>query len=112
MIQLQDITQDNIQELTIPFDDSEIIFKMFFSPVVQQWFFDVEYGGRETNGVKLTVGVLHVTRRNYPFDFWVTDNSGKEVDPFLIDDFYNGRCSIFIVEPDEMAEIRGASVPV
>ena len=110
MLVIDSITSDNDQEFTIPFQESEIVLRVRFLPAVQQWFMDVSYNGIETNGVKLAVEVLPLFGRNYPFDIWIVDNSGTGLDPFTIDDFSNGRCEMYLLEPSDMTDIRGFEV--
>ena len=110
MLILDFITSDNDQEYTIPYEASEIVLRLRYMNVVQQWFMDVSYNETETNGVKLTVQAFHVLNRNYPFDIWIEDNSSTGLDPFTIDDFSNGRCVMYIMEASDVAEIRGYEV--
>ena len=56
-------------------------------------------------------GSLHMVSQNQPFDFEVLDNSGLGIDPFKLDDFSAGRCSLYVLERDDMVSIRyGAEV--
>lgn len=113
MRQILNIGSEAIQRHTIIFDEFEIVLLLRFFPKTQHWAFDVEYKGRNIYGEKLSVGVPHIVSANLPFDFWVTDNSGNGIDPFQIDDFSNGRCSLYLLEPAEMVTIRnGAEVPL
>lgn len=105
------ITNEPHQEMTIPFEDNEIILSIRFYSVIGQWCIDVEYNGEEkTKGNKLSLGVLHLLGLNLPFDFVVFDSFGTGIDPFKLDDFSDGRCSLFMVEREELAEYRGYTV--
>jgi len=110
MRELENIGSESFQRHTIIFQESEIILKLRFLPVVEQWFIDVNYKDFSANGIKLAVGVLHIRSSNQPFDFLVQDNSGNGLDPFRLDDFSTERCTLFIAEADDMAELRGTEV--
>jgi hypothetical protein len=70
----------------------------------------VTYNDKTINGVKLSAGVLHMRSRNFPFDFIVEDTSAAGLDPYKPEDFTTGRTIMYLIEPDEMAEIRGQVV--
>jgi hypothetical protein len=110
--QIINITDEPIQRHTIIFEESEIVLKLRFLPKNEIWLMDIEYGDYQIFGVKLSVSVLHITSGNMPFDFVVFDNSGNGIDPFQSGDFVNGRCSLYMLERDDMLEIRrGEAVP-
>ncbi|WP_428613296.1 hypothetical protein [Pseudoalteromonas sp.] len=49
---------------------------------------------------------------NTPFGFAIQDTSGLGLDPFRRDDFLTGRTAMYLIEPDEMTDIRGIEVPL
>lgn len=106
------ISDETRQRHTILFNNSEIILSLIFLPFVEVWFMDVAYKQFELHGVKLAVGSLHMLSSGQPFDFIVLDNSGNGLDPFKKDDFSQERCSLFLLEPDEMQEIRQVEVEI
>ena len=110
MKKLQSITDEPHQRHTVVFEESEITLSLRYLPTVEIWIMDVSYRGRDTRGIKLSTGVLHMRSRNHPFDFIVTDNVGIGLDPIRADDFSTGRCSLYLLEADDMQEIRGAAV--
>lgn len=112
MREIVNISEDAKQRHLISLEESEITLILKFFPTVQQWFFDVEYKLKWTYNVKLSLGVLHIQSRNYPFDFIVTDKSGSGIDPFRINDFNSGRCKFYILDPAEMEIIRGIAVEI
>jgi hypothetical protein len=109
---LENISSESFQRHVIIFQESEITLKLRFLPGVEQWFFDAEYKGFSIKGKKLAVGVLHMQSSNQPFDFVVTDNSGSNLDPYRADDFSLERLSLFLLEPDDMEDVRGVSVQI
>lgn len=112
MKRVQNITNEPIQRHTIVFEESEITLTLRFYPRTQIWCFDAEFGDWAVYGLKLSVGVLHMVSQNQPFDFIVTDESGVGIDPFQRTDFTSGRCLLYLLEPDDMVELRGDEVPL
>lgn len=112
MIQLNNITEEPIQLHTIPLDfsDNDLKLTIRFYPTIQAWYVDVEWNKNFVKGVKLSLGVLHILSSNLPFDIVVGDTSGNGIDPFRIDDFVAGRCTIGILNNEEIASIRGVTV--
>ncbi len=109
MKRIQNISSEPIQRHSIIIDEYEAILRLRFFPKTQHWTFDIEYEGNDVFGVKLSIGVLHMVSANFPFDFVVTDNSGVGLDPFQRDDFVNGRCTLYMLEADEMVAVRGGA---
>lgn len=109
---IQNISNESLQRHTILFEKSEIILTLKYAPSVERWFFDVEYKDFRRLNVALSVGTLHIESENQPFDFAVqlTDDSG--LDPFLLNDFSDGRCQLILLEAEDMEQIRGAPVEI
>lgn len=112
MLRIDGITSETHQIHTVILGDYEVRLTLRFFPRVQMWAFDAEYRGALVQGVKLSLGVLHMVSSNQPFDFAVFDSSDTGVDPFKADDFETGRCVLFMLQPDDMEAIRGAPVPI
>ena len=110
MRQIENIGNEGLQTITIPLPNGDLVMTIRYMSVVQIWTMDVTYNGRTLNGVKLSVGVLHMRSKNYPFDFICEDTSGAGLDPFQVEDFSTGRTILYLVEADEMDEIRGQPV--
>lgn len=111
-VRIDNIDDDPHQRHTILFGESEVVLSLRFHPTVEIWTIDVTYGGRQAMGYKLSVGVLHMRSRNFPFDFIVADNTGQGLDPLRLDDFVTGRCSLYMLDASDMEAIRGQPVPV
>lgn len=109
---LENISDESNQRHTILFEESEITFILRYHITAQIWTFDVSYNGLSANGIKLSIGTLHMRSRNFPFDFAVDDTSNTGIDPFRKDDFSQGRCNIYLVTREEMTDIRGLEVPI
>jgi len=110
MKKIENIGNEGLQKQTIPLPNGDAILTIRFLSVVQFWTMDVTYNDKTINGVKLTCGVLHMRSRNFPFDFIVEDTSAAGLDPFQVEDFSTERTILYLVEDDEMEEIRGQAV--
>lgn len=111
-VKIQNITQETKQRHKILFLEEEVDVIIQFLPLVQSWTISVEYKQRNTYGIRLALGTLHMESRNYPFGFLVRDMSDTGLDPFKIDDFEAGRCELIMLLPDDMAQVRGAPVEI
>ena len=109
---MKNITSEAHQPHIVVLEDQEIELTLRFLPPVEGWFFNVTFGGRTVNGFKLALNTLHMVSQNFPFDFVVEDLSGRGIDPFRIDDFSENRCALYMLQTDDMTEIRGQDVPV
>jgi len=110
MRKIIDITSDASQEHTVTLEDNELVLSLRFLSVVACWFMDVDYKGKKITGVKVSNSTLHMDAKGYPFDFYCVDNSGFKLDPYKLDDFESARCSLYILDPADMEEIRGVAV--
>lgn len=111
-IKINNITDETHQRHLVIVDEQEVTVVLRFLPVVERWVVNVSYAGRELNGTMLALNTLHMQSANFPFDFIVSDLTGRGVDPFRRDDFSDDRCALFMLEAEDMAEIRGQNVPV
>ena len=112
MVQIENITDEAHQQHVLLFEESEIVVTLRYHPTIETWVIDTEYKGVETNGYKLSGGVLHMQSRNLPFDFVVLDLSGTDLDPIRRDDFSTNRCQLFMLEAADMEALRGVPVPI
>lgn len=119
MINIKNLTDEAYQEHIILFQESEITLDIRFLPVVEQWYMDIRYKDFQIFGVKCAINTLHIEAQNMPFDFIITDESGAGRDPYRKTDWIlatrqdrNPRCLLYMLNSDEMEEIRGASVPI
>jgi hypothetical protein len=111
-VRIQNLTDDAHQRHIVILNEQEVEVSLRFLSVVEGWFLDVTYAGRSAYGFKLALNTLHMQSQNFPFDFIVEDLSGRGVDPFRIDDFSENRCALYMLQADDMAEIRGQDVQV
>lgn len=112
MRKILNITSENIQRHRILFEEDEVVLTLRFNPTVQNWTIDVSYKTFQIFGIKLSLSVLHFRSSNQPFDFFLIDNSGLNLDAFRVDDFSSDRYSLYILDPSDMEEIRGTAVAI
>lgn len=112
MIEIMNITDDPYQRHIITTATAPIELILRFYPRAQFWTLSATYQGVESNGLKLSLGTLHMRSRNMPFDFIVVDTGGAGIDPFSADDFSNGRCKLLMLEREDMESVRGQPVPL
>lgn len=107
MIQVQGIGQEAHQRHTILFEESEVIIDIRFYATIQMWVADMFYKDFVVRGQKLSLGTTHILELNQPFDFAVTDESQEGIDPFRLNDFSDDRCRLYMLEADDVADLRG-----
>lgn len=110
MKRIENIGNEGLQKQTIPLPNGDAILTIRYLSSVQIWTMDVSYNDETINGVKLSCNVLHMRSKNFPFDFIVEDTSSAGLDPFQVEDFSSERTILYLVEADEMEEIRGQAV--
>lgn len=109
---LTNITSDIHQQHTIVLENYEVVLVLRFYGTISMWCMDVTYRSIEAKGIRLSLGVLHLSSYNFPFDFVVQDKSLIGIDPCSIDDFATGRILIHMLTPEELIEIRGYEVEI
>lgn len=107
---IENISADAYQRHLIPLGDEFITVDFKFLSTVTIWQIYVTYKDKSINGVKLSVGCPHVLEQNWPFDFYIVDNSENGIDPYRLDDFSEGRCTFVVLDPDDVEEVRGYPV--
>lgn len=108
MNQVINITNDAHQVHTLLTENGNITLTLRFYPMVEAWIMDVAYGTKSVYGVKISLSVLHLEKFNFPFDFTVIGTAG--IDPYNINDFSDGRCTLWVINATEMEEYRGIAV--
>lgn len=112
MIKILNIGSETNQRHTILFEGGEITLVLKFLPVVGIWTFDVEWKSAQILNIKLSVGVQHINNYNLPFDFVCEDTTGSGLDPTLRDDFQTGRTVLYMLEAQDLVELRGYEVEI
>ena len=102
-----DIDATEFQEFTVPFEGEFITITLNFRQHI--WLMNAAYKEKKVNGLKLSSGVLMLVGKNFPFEI-VIDDKGSGLDPFSPDNFEKGIFDFYILERDEISEIRGFEV--
>lgn len=92
-------------------ENGEIIpFGLTFMPTQNMWYFNVAYAALSfsVKGFQLTnsPNILHQFRRFIPFGIACVTTDGYE--PQFINDFIDGRCSLFLLNEAEVAATQEA----
>lgn len=111
MLQVQNITDEPFQRHSILYEGYEIVLTLRYLHRCSIWIMNLEYGDWSVNGIKLSVGVPHMYGQNQAFDFVVSDETGNGIDPYKQDDFSVGRNIIYLLERDDIEELRGVELP-
>jgi len=111
MLQVQNITNEPFQRHSIIYEDYEIILTLRYLHRCSIWVINLEYIGWKVSGIKLSVGVPHISGQNQAFDFFVSDESNNGIDPYKQDDFSSGRNILYILERDDIEDIRSVELP-
>ena len=79
---------------------------MKFKSAVQLWFFDLEWNSFVLNGnrVHSSPNMLSQYEAIIPFGLACITVGGGE--PFLVNDFSQGRVNIYLLSPEEVIEVQ------
>ena len=83
-------------------DASTIDFNFNYAPTQNSWFMDVAYGDKRLNGLRLVVSPNCLRQYSRILPFGVTVTSTNSVDPYFIDDFSEGRISVYVLDSDDL----------
>jgi hypothetical protein len=109
MIQIQ-LEARAFQSTTIILEKITYIFEFRFLSAVQIWVMSIFKDDEPLiKGAALTLSKMILNQQNFPFDVFLVDNSKTGIDPFKIDDF-NERINIYLLNRDEVTELRGYEV--
>lgn len=102
-----DIDSTEFQEFSVPFEGELINIILNFR--FDNWLMNVSYKDKELNGLRLSSAVLMLEGRNFPFEI-IIDDKGQGLDPFSAEAFEDGIFDFYILERDEVVNIRGYEV--
>jgi|TARA_R110000737_G_C14513355_1_gene474064 hypothetical protein len=113
MKQITELTNDYKQILFPTLEDSSTFkLSVYYSLQQEQWFVDFTFKSLIIKGLRLVLSsnVLGQWENILPFGLMCisTDGAGKEVDPFLLNDFSGGRCKLYILTKEELTELDTA----
>jgi hypothetical protein len=96
---LNTLTEDPDQQMTFVLaDGSSIQLQFQYRRAIQRWIVNIGYGGFIANGIILSThpNLLRVWRNIIPFGIAVA--STDMADPFQLQDFTNGRVTVYILD--------------
>lgn len=114
MQQIDNLSDDADQLLTMTLTDvSDVQLEFIYLPAIQRWSMNLSHPNLTLHGFNLGVGpnVLRQWRELIPFGMAILSTDG--LDPVDISDFANGRITVNILTPDEVALVESeVLVPV
>lgn len=99
MVLLQTLTNRPAQRVDVMLADGTIFsLTLYYRLSVQRWMFDVAYKSFVSNGMSLCVhpNILRNWRQVIPFGLAILSSDGA--DPFNVEDFINGRISLYVLD--------------
>jgi len=90
------ISADPIQQIRIKIPTGDVQLTLKYYATGGFWALDAVRDGVGVYGVSLCLGVKHMASSLLNVDFIVVDNSNLGLDPFKLDDFESGRCSLVV----------------
>jgi len=99
MFQIDSLTDDATQAMEIRLSDgTSFTLTLYYKPTIQRWMFDCSYLNWSANGQGLCVhpNILRNWLNIIPFGLAIT--SSDKADPFNLEDFLNGRISIYVLD--------------
>lgn len=86
-------------------DGSIIRFRLIFRPRIPAFYIDISWNNFVIYGLKLCQSINLLWQfRNLPFGLCISLDDGSE--PYLIDDFSNGRAQFLILEKDDLTYLK------
>lgn len=107
MQQITDLSSDAKQTFKVQIEDAELAtftFRYFDNQI--GWYFDLEYEGFVTTGLRLvnSANILSAYENLIRFGLMCVVTDGQE--PYFQDDFVTGRVRLYILSKDDVEEIR------
>lgn len=118
MVAITGLTSAPFQTFTIadPNGGGDITFSIYYRPRTQCWYFDIAFKTFTGKGFKLVrdPDVLSRHSKQIPFGLFVAVSDNFE--PYLINDFYTGRVTLYLLTSEERDDIaakilEGYTVP-
>jgi hypothetical protein len=111
MKQITELTNDYKQTLFPTLENNSTFeLNLYYSMQQEQWFCDITFEALVIKGLKLVLSsnLLGQWKNILPFGLLCTstDPIGKEIDPFLLNDFISQRCQLYILTSDEINQFN------
>lgn len=81
-------------------------FRLYFSPRMQEWFYDISYQNLTINCSKVVLTPNSLRQFKNVIPFGIAFFSDGHVEPFRIDDFSTGRIQMGILNSEEVKQIE------
>jgi len=105
------LTNEPKQKLDILFEDTVITIEFRFNPTITNWTMNITFRDEVlVNGKSVVLGVPLLREFNKPFDLVCVDNKNTGIDPFQLTDFSTNRVSLYLLNRDEVKQVRGYDV--
>lgn len=107
MKRLEGIRATGTQKLTTTASNGDpVLMTLFFKASVQAWFFDLEWNNFVLKGNRIfsSPNMLSQYEKIIPFGLAVITEGGGE--PFLVNDFSQGRINMYLLSPEEVIEVQ------
>ena len=103
------LTQSPNQFHQLVLDNNETAdFTLRYYPRMLSWYFDISYGDKTINNVKVVLhpNILRQFRKVLPFGIVFYTDNGSPVEPFQITDFKTGRVRMAILNKEEILQVE------
>lgn len=113
MRQIDNLSDDANQKVQVVIDDGSIVeVTLRYMPSGQRWFFSVSRASFAPGliGVCVHPNLLRTWRNVIPFGLMCSSIDG--VDPAYVQDWVNGRCSLFVLSAAEVAAVEASVVGI
>lgn len=107
MKRLDGIRATGTQKLSTTASNGDtVLMTLFFKASVQLWFFDLEWNSfvLKGNRVYSSLNMLSQYEAIIPFGLATITEGGGE--PFLVNDFSQGRVNMYLLSPEEVEEVQ------
>lgn len=111
-MQYLNIGNEPIQRFTYEFENVKLDLLFRYYQTTEMWTVDVTYKDKVRNGIRLACGVDLIKGFNIPACMFVKDNTGNGIDPFLLEDFAENRCTFLILTPNETFKFNGFELEI
>lgn len=107
MKRIVNISNSPKQKIQLVTDNGDNIeFFLEYKPRVESWFFSFEYKGINVNNLTVCLHPNILRQFKRIIDFGIGFKSDTKIEPFSIDVFKDGRCSMYLLNEDEVKSVE------
>jgi hypothetical protein len=112
MLYINKITNDASQQLILTgIPGIQITTTLQFMPRIQQWILGVYDGTNSIQGISVVNSLNMLRQWKNVLIYGISCVSTDGLDPYQISDFANQRCSLFLLNSTDVAEIESGWFP-